>query len=323
MAGINPNINVNQIKPARQSSLLGALPIVGGVLDSIFGNRARKRNQRLTEKRQHGYNMELANFNFDKNLEMWQMQNAYNDPTRQMERLKQAGINPHLAFSSGAGANTSGAPPQMDAQPPEAMASGVNMPFGSTLRSYQQNRLQRRQEDLLSAQTENIKAKTLTEGVVTGIKKLDTIIKSFKSSKQSELYKRSWTMQAQLMEKAQQEINNLGKSGQLIDTQTRNNMMDGLLKLDKHELNTIDKNLKQFELNFARKEGYPFTKSDPTSALILWAIEEAGGLDMLKELIQQAKSTFSPTGGATGKEYTKKTGQQSDLYLKLKKIFGQ
>lgn len=35
------------------------------------------------------------------NLELWDKQNAYNSPAAQMERLKQAGLNPRLMFSEG------------------------------------------------------------------------------------------------------------------------------------------------------------------------------------------------------------------------------
>ena len=46
----------------------------------------------------------------DYNTEMWEKNNAYNDPTQQMERLKNAGINPHLAYSQGGVTNTSSSP---------------------------------------------------------------------------------------------------------------------------------------------------------------------------------------------------------------------
>lgn len=35
-------------------------------------------------------------------LQYWHMQNAYNDPSAQMQRLKDAGLNPHLVYGSGA-----------------------------------------------------------------------------------------------------------------------------------------------------------------------------------------------------------------------------
>ena len=43
----------------------------------------------------------MAEYAYSKDLEMWQAQNAYNHPTEQMARLKEAGINPHMAYMKG------------------------------------------------------------------------------------------------------------------------------------------------------------------------------------------------------------------------------
>lgn len=38
---------------------------------------------------------------FNQNLKMWNMQNAYNDPVAQMQRLANAGLNPNLVYGGG------------------------------------------------------------------------------------------------------------------------------------------------------------------------------------------------------------------------------
>lgn len=38
---------------------------------------------------------------FNQNLKMWNMQNAYNDPVAQMQRLQNAGLNPNLVYGGG------------------------------------------------------------------------------------------------------------------------------------------------------------------------------------------------------------------------------
>ncbi|AXH73472.1 MAG: DNA pilot protein [Microviridae sp.] len=53
----------------------------------------------------------------------WQMQNEYNSPEKQMERLKAAGLNPHLVYGNGATA--------MSSQP----VQGRNVPGGINMRS--------------------------------------------------------------------------------------------------------------------------------------------------------------------------------------------
>jgi len=88
------------------SSWLSAVPILGGFLDSIFGNRSRKKQQ----QRQFRHNFQMAEWNWAKNLEMWHMQNAYNTPSSQMARFKDAGLNPHLIYGQGSHGNSSQTP---------------------------------------------------------------------------------------------------------------------------------------------------------------------------------------------------------------------
>lgn len=41
-------------------------------------------------------------------IEFWNMQNAYNDPSAQMARFRNAGLNPHLIYGQGAGGGNAG-----------------------------------------------------------------------------------------------------------------------------------------------------------------------------------------------------------------------
>lgn len=52
------------------------------------------------QKRQYKYNMQMAQWQNDVNVANWRMQNEYNLPVNQMQRLKDAGINPNIAYSS-------------------------------------------------------------------------------------------------------------------------------------------------------------------------------------------------------------------------------
>lgn len=42
----------------------------------------------------------LSNYEFDRNLEMWRLNNAYNSPSAQMARYKEAGLNPNFVYQS-------------------------------------------------------------------------------------------------------------------------------------------------------------------------------------------------------------------------------
>lgn len=52
---------------------------------------------------------------FDNNVKMWNMQNEYNTPQKQMQRLQAAGMNPNLVYGGGnVTGNTAGSAPQLE-----------------------------------------------------------------------------------------------------------------------------------------------------------------------------------------------------------------
>lgn len=76
------------------NAMLGGIPsaigsIAGGILGNVQQNSANRAN------------MKLAQYQFDKNLEMWHMQNEYNTPKNQMLRYADAGLNKNLIYSQG------------------------------------------------------------------------------------------------------------------------------------------------------------------------------------------------------------------------------
>lgn len=75
---------------------LGAANIGGGILGYIGQRNTNKTNLKLAEQaRTHDVNM-------------WNMQNAYNTPAMQRQRLEEAGLNPNLLYDSGANAGNAG-----------------------------------------------------------------------------------------------------------------------------------------------------------------------------------------------------------------------
>lgn len=84
----------------------GIIGAVGGLLGNVGSNS----RQMEAEQRQHRYNLQLASHQNTMNMENWQKifdtTNEYNSPIAQMQRLKEAGINPHMGFANGSGANT-------------------------------------------------------------------------------------------------------------------------------------------------------------------------------------------------------------------------
>lgn len=64
------------------SALIGA---GGSLFGNLLGNIGAGRRQRQADQR---------------NIEFWHMQNAYNHPTSQMQRLREAGLNPNLIYGT-------------------------------------------------------------------------------------------------------------------------------------------------------------------------------------------------------------------------------
>lgn len=62
----------------------------------------------VTGKGAHERAMELAQWQYDKDIEFWNMQNAYNTPESQMDRYRAAGVNPNLVANQTSAGNASG-----------------------------------------------------------------------------------------------------------------------------------------------------------------------------------------------------------------------
>lgn len=116
------------------SGLLGSLG--SGLVNGIVGlgtdyltsqNQYKNDMKSLEQQNQYnlamadktfGQNQSLAEQDYQRNLNMWNLQNQYNSPTMQMARLRAAGLNPNLVYGGGnvSGLTTSNAPQMQSAQ---------------------------------------------------------------------------------------------------------------------------------------------------------------------------------------------------------------
>lgn len=62
----------------------------------------------ITGKAKHEREMSLAQWQYDKEIEFWKMQNEYNSPVNQQARFAEAGLNPNLMYNQGNAGNASG-----------------------------------------------------------------------------------------------------------------------------------------------------------------------------------------------------------------------
>lgn len=112
-------------------------------------------------------NMRIAKYSYKKDREMWELNNAYNDPKAQMARLEAAGLNPNLVYGNGTVAgNSSSSIPKYQAPHVQYQAPDI----GGVVQAYQSTRIQEAQLDNLKAQEENTRARTITEASNAALK---------------------------------------------------------------------------------------------------------------------------------------------------------
>lgn len=119
---------------------------------------------------QNQKNKQLAEYQFQRNQEMWHLQNQYNSPKAQMDRLRQAGLNPNLVYGTGsvAGLNT-GRPPEYQKPDYQLNTSGLTQNPMDLLGQYTQIKN-------IQAQTDNTKAQTNNAELDAGLKAIESII---------------------------------------------------------------------------------------------------------------------------------------------------
>lgn len=114
------------------ASAAGSLANVAGNVAVGAGNLYAQREankfsekmyyQQLADNRAN-YQMQLAD-----NIRLWNMQNDYNSPSSQIQRLTAAGLNPHLVYGNGVTGNSSSSP---------SSASGISPATAAKHQAYQ------------------------------------------------------------------------------------------------------------------------------------------------------------------------------------------
>lgn len=150
-------------------------PLITSALVSAGANTLGNIFNVFGQNQANNANMELAKYQYEKNLEMWNRQNEYNLPVNQMARLRQAGINPVMAFSGGqVSGNVANNAPQYDRpqlQPYQVDSSGLAQ-IGS---SYIMARQAQQQIELQKSQVQVNQAKVITENCVQLLKTVQAV----------------------------------------------------------------------------------------------------------------------------------------------------
>lgn len=145
-----------------------------GAIGSIFSNNAQKKeNERNREFTEYMYDKQ-----YDNNIKMWNMQNNYDLPKNQIERMKQAGLNPDLMYS-GAGVSPS---PNLHAAVAGSPSAGSLPGYGGVVDAFNQGRLLDAQIRNIDADTEKTKSETEGQGYTNDILASDAKFADAKNS---------------------------------------------------------------------------------------------------------------------------------------------
>lgn len=136
--------------PTQTADGIAWAPIVAAGISAVGSWLASKQAKKAQEKANQ-QNMELARYQNQANVDMWNMQNAYNTPAAQMARYAAAGLSPNLIYGQGNAGNASSAP-SVERATVQAAVGGV--PQLSGMLEQMQN------FEMRQAQIDNVKAST-------------------------------------------------------------------------------------------------------------------------------------------------------------------
>lgn len=148
----------------------GATQLIGNLLTNASVAKQNRKSRRFAEGMYERQKQD--------NIDFWRMQNSYNDPSAQMQRLRDAGLNPALIYGSNASgasgaAGSIDAPKVVDPDFNPADFSGAGAAAATTINSIYDLRIKKNQSNNLAAQNDLIaeqaklaaaqRFKTLTE----------------------------------------------------------------------------------------------------------------------------------------------------------------
>lgn len=125
----------------------------GGILSTLLGNHAAKKQQQREQQwaseqadKANAFTNQQREAQNQWNLDMWNRQNEYNDPSAQMERMTNAGINPQAAAQgiAGAGSTADGASTASNGAGQMAQASSIAASLGQNIGDLMNDFYQRR-----------------------------------------------------------------------------------------------------------------------------------------------------------------------------------
>lgn len=183
-----------------------------------------------SNKRQFKNQQKAMALQLQQNKELWDYQNAYNTPQQQMDRLKNAGLNPNLIYGSGAGGMGQAGPIDSPEQP---VLQAIKPEFSNPMQSYLSARQADAQYDATRQSTEVMRSRAELTDMQTALAGYKTMQESNRAKNYSSLAHSEERLAAWTSRKMQQGLYNEQNKGSLMDQlhTVRENQITGI-KLD-------------------------------------------------------------------------------------------
>lgn len=175
------------------SKALGAIPVVGPLissgLDLLTGtsaaNKTNNTNLQIARETNQAQ-MELAQYQADRNYQLWQENNAYNSPSAQMDRYKEAGLNPNLIYGEGSSSAGNSSSPAEGYQAPtlqRATAVAPRIDSGAIANAFGQSMLMAADIAKKRAEVDNLHQNTVNLQSDNELRQLQIIMQNYQNSK--------------------------------------------------------------------------------------------------------------------------------------------
>lgn len=144
--------------------------MVGNIVSGIMSSRAQKKAMQFQSRenqKQRDFQKQMAEYQTETGRENWRMQNLYDAPASERQRLEAAGLNPDLIYGGGAG-NLASPSPVMAG--PAGSAPGLAGGYGTFNRSPLGESISRASElSLLGAQVSALNAQARKDNTQAGV----------------------------------------------------------------------------------------------------------------------------------------------------------
>lgn len=130
----------------------------GDIVSSLInlgGLLVQKNADKKAQQRQNRYNKAEAELAYQRQQEMWNLQNQYNSPANQMRLMTEAGLNPNLMYGGAGASSAAGKQPEYQAARYEFSGNSPAMAIAPALQMYQNYRMNEAQINNINQRTAN------------------------------------------------------------------------------------------------------------------------------------------------------------------------